>query len=76
MSDEMAVQVADALEDVRRVLQDPAPAVTDQHLVSRVLLKRFAAHGGLDARNVVPFDLARPEAKSVLGFGDGNSAHR
>ena len=64
MTQEAAMQrVSDALDDVRQILQDPEGQVSEQHLVSQVLLKRFVGHTGGDARRIIPFNLARPASK-------------
>lgn len=63
--------VVNALVDIRRVLQEADDNVKDQHVVSKVVLKRFAARHGKFKGLIVPFNLDYPNGGHRPRGADG-----
>jgi hypothetical protein len=59
------------LAGVQRVLQARGDNIADQHVVSKVLLKRFAARLGKHRGLIVPFNLDHPQGNLVPRGPDG-----
>jgi hypothetical protein len=63
--------VVDVLTDIQRVLQEANDNVRDQHVVSKVVLKRFAARQGPHKGLIVPFSLDYPDGRHRPRGADG-----
>lgn len=61
----------DLLTGVHRVLQAGDDNIADQHVVSKVVLKRFAARAGQHKGLIVPFNLDYPQARHAPRGPDG-----
>lgn len=55
--------VGDLMEEIQRVLAEANDNVKDQHVVSKVLLKRFAAPQGQFKRLIAPFSVIHPDRR-------------
>jgi hypothetical protein len=67
----MPATSADPLTDIERIQLAADDHIPDQHVVSKVLLKRFAAKGGPRKRLIVPFNLDYPAGGHQLRGPDG-----